>query len=296
MTHNRRDFLRAAGTSLGAAALVGPGSPLARWGTLLPAADPLAHARTRLEKIGVQLYTVRGLMQESVERTLSLVASAGYKEVEFAGYFGRTPAQVTDALRANGLAAPSAHIDLESLKPEKFGAVLDVASKVGHEYVILAWLAPPDRSSVAAASRIADLLLAAADKANAAGIKVGFHNHDGELQDIGGTTALDVMMQATAGSPVVFEMDLYWTTRAGHDPVDWFTRYPGRFHQVHVKDSRGGPQHEMVSVGEGTIDWARIFQARAQGGIRHFYVEHDEPKDALQSIRTSAAFLQSLDF
>ena len=89
-------------------------------------------------------------------------------------------------------------------------------------------------------------------------------------------------------------MDLYWMVRAGHDPLAYLTAHPGRFPMVHVKDSAGPPDHRMVDVGSGTMDFARILSAFAREGTRHFFVEHDRPADALASVRASHAYLSTL--
>ena len=287
MSIDRREFVRNAAGALAAAAIM-PNDRTRPQG-LAPAPD-------RLDRLGVQLYTVRDLMQESVERTIAQVAEAGFKEVEFAGYFGRTPAQLAAVLRENGLTSPSTHIGLPELRSEDWARTVDLAAQVGHQWLILAWIAPADRATVDRCKAIADALQTAADVARQSNIRVGFHNHDGELAPIEGTTALDVMIERTQGTDVAFEMDLYWTVRAGADPLAYFARYPGRFPLVHVKDSGGAPNHVMRDVGKGTIDFARIFAQRAHAGIQHFYVEHDEPGDALASIRTSAAYLRTLTF
>lgn len=90
------------------------------------------------------------------------------------------------------------------------------------------------------------------------------------------------------------ELDLYWITKAGQDPRDYFARYPGRFPLVHVKDSAGPPDHRMVDVGGGTIDWPRLLDAREQAGIGHIFVEHDEPADPFASIAASFRYLNRL--
>ncbi len=250
----------------------------------------------QLDRIGLQLYTVRGLMGQSVERTLAQVAAAGYKEVEFAGYYGRTPAQITAALKANGLTSPSAHIAMNDLRSPDFAKTVEVAAAIGQQWLVLAWLPEADRASADAYKAVADSLLKAASIAKSANIRLGFHNHDMELMRIGDTRGLDIMLERTAGSSVDFEMDLYWMTRAGGDPLAYFAAHPGRFSLVHVKDAGPAPTFAMSDVGKGQINFAKIFAKRAQAGIRHFYVEHDNPPDALLSIQASAAYLRTLTF
>ncbi len=216
---DRRAFLE---TMTGAAlAAIVPGSPLRA-----------RRSRHRLDRIGLQLYTVRDEMKKDLEGTIAKVAGIGYKEVEFAGYFGKSPADVRAILDRNGLAAPSAHV---SIDPDKWPQALDAARVIGHRYVV-----------------------------------------DPKL--------------------VQMEMDLYWITKGGQDPLKYFARWPGRFPIVHVKDSMGPPDQKMADVGAGKIDWKRIFGREDQAGIKHFFVEHDQPADPFASIRASCDYLKKLEF
>ena len=106
----------------------------------------------------------------------------------------------------------------------------------------------------------------------------------------------DVLLEATDPAHVLFELDLYWITKGGQDPLAYFARWPGRFPLVHVKDSAGPPEHRMADVGSGTIEWARIFAHRKQAGIEHFFVERDDPPDPFASIAASHAYLSDLQF
>ena len=253
-------------------------------------------AADRIERIGIQLYTVRGEMQKNVEATLARIARIGYREVEFAGYFGRTPAQIRGALDANGLSAPSSHIALADVRSPDFARTLEGARTMGHRYLIVAWLDDSDRASQDSYTALADTLIAASPKAAEFGITLGYHNHNFEFAPLGGKTGLEVMLERSANTPVVFEMDLYWITDAGQDPIAWFSRFPGRFPLVHVKDSAGPPKNAMRDVGAGTIDWKAIFGHHAEAGIKYYFVEHDDPPDPFASAAASYAYLSHLTF
>jgi sugar phosphate isomerase/epimerase len=286
---DRRDFLRVLGASAVAGAL---------WPKTAFASDvDLLSANASIRRIGVQLYTVRDAMQkDGVEATLARIAGLGFREVEFAGYYGRTGAQIRDALKANGLTSPSTHVSLEQIKSPDFPKLVETATTIGHKWINLAFLMPNDRGSVEKYNAHADALLAAQAIASTAGITIGYHNHDFEFAPLGNTDGYEILLDRTKGSGIQFEMDLYWMSVAGKDPVSYWTRFPGRFPMVHVKDNVGAPSNDMRPVGSGSINWASLFAKRRVAGIRHFYVEHDNPADPWASLTSSVAYLKQLRF
>jgi sugar phosphate isomerase/epimerase len=248
-----------------------------------------------LDRIGVQLYTVRDAVERDLEGTLTRVAAIGYQEVEFAGYAGRTAAQVRDAVRRAGLSAPSAHVPLADLGPG-WNRILDDAHTVGHRYLVIPWLDEKQRPNLDAYRRIADRLNRAGEAASRAGLRLAYHNHDFEFTPMENRLPYDVLLESTDPGYLQLELDLYWITKGGQDPLAYFARWPGRFRLVHVKDSAGPPEHHMADVGAGTIEWARIFAHRKQAGIEHFFVEHDDPPNPFASIAASHAYLKDLKF
>jgi sugar phosphate isomerase/epimerase len=259
------------------------------------AASDVAVPHRKLERIGLQLYTVRDLMKADLAGTLAKVAAIGYKEVEFADYFGRTPAQIRELLVRNGLAAPSTHLPFESLQ-KGWQRALDDAKSIGHHWVTIAWIPEEKRRTIDDWSRLADLFNLSATRAKSAGLRFAYHNHDVELREIGGARPLDVLLQKTDPSLVDFEMDLYWAVLGGGNPLDFFNRYPKRFPMVHVKDSSGPPDNRMVDVGKGTLDFRSIFAESEKAGIEHYFVEHDNPADPIATIRNSYDYLRALRF
>src|SRR3989442_295917 len=119
---------------------------------------------------------------------------------------------------------------------------------------------------------------------------------DFEFAPMEGRLPYDVLLEATDPKLVQLEIDLYWTTKGGQDPLKYFARWPGRIPLVHVKDSGGPPDNKMMDVGAGTIDWKKIFAREDQAGIRHAFVEHDQPADAFASIKASCEYLKRLEF
>src|SRR5207249_253605 len=228
---DRRDFIKALG-----AAAVGP--------TLWPLApSPYHRAPSRkLDRVGLQLYTVRQAMEHDMEGTLAKVAEAGYGEVEFAGYFGHTPKEVRAMLEHHGLAAPSAH--MASLAPDEWTASLDVAKAIGHEYIVVPWIPAEARKTLDGFKRVAQDFNRAAAQAHDAGLQFAYHNHDFEFARTEGRLPYDVLIAETDPKLVQFEIDLYWMVKGGQDPLAYFARLPGR--RGHRRRSVGDDDHARV--------------------------------------------------
>ncbi len=243
--------------------------------------------RRRLQPVGLQLYTVRELMKVDFEGTLEKVAQVGYREVEFAGYYGRSPEDVRSILLKNRLSAPAAHIPVETLSGD-WELALEQAAAIGHEYLVVPSIPKALRQTLDDWGRLVEQFNRAAVVAQARGIRFAYHNHDYEFEPIDNVIPYDFLLGGTDPALVLFEMDLFWIRKAGHDPFAYFSRYPGRFPMVHVKDM--DEFGTMVDVGKGRIDWKAIIARRGEAGIRHWFVEHDEPKDPIASITASYEF------
>ena len=262
----------------------------------------------KIEKIGLQLYTVRDLMKQDFDGTLSKVAAVGYKEVEFAGYFDHSPKDVRAAVDRHGLTAPSAHIDYKNLG-DKFPEVIEAAKVVGHEYLVNPWIDEEIRKRPDGWKQAAETFNRAGESCKKAGIQFAYHNHWFEFLPVNGKLPYDLLLTECDPNLVKMELDLCWITLGGQDPLRYFDRYPGRFPLVHVKDVKrippvtaGGAQDfgssmkDMTEVGSGIIDWKKIFAQSDKAGIKHYFVEHDNPKKPLESIKTSYDYLARLRF
>jgi len=264
-----------------------------------------------IKKIGVQLYTVRADLEKDFDGTLAKVAAIGYKEVEFAGYFGHTPQQVRDALKRHRLVSPSAHLDYATVSsPDKWKRALDDAAAIGQKFLVNPWIDEPMRKEPGIWTRIADTYNTAGAAARAHGIQFCYHNHNFEFypsEAAGGKPPMDVLLESCDPKLVKIELDLCWIAAAGKDPLDYFRRYPGRFPLVHVKGLRKVPAAsetpvpidkvlpDLTDVGhDDVIDWKRIFAQSKEAGIEHYFVEHDVPKDAFASLKASYDYLSQL--
>jgi sugar phosphate isomerase/epimerase len=198
---------------------------------------------------------------------------------------------------------------------KKLPDVLATAKVMGHQFVIVPYLSDADRKQPDIYKRLADVLNRAGAESAKAGIQMAYHQHGFEFvpaEGLGGKLPYDFLLDNTDPKLVKMELDLCWITAAEHDPLAYFTKYPGRFPLVHVKDwlkngKPGAPYAgalgpdtkftgEMANVGQGSIDWKRIFAQADKGGVKHFIVEHDNPKMPLDDLRGSYTYLRGLRF
>lgn len=248
----------------------------------------------KIDKIGVQLYTVRNQMKQDFDGTLAKVAAIGYREVEFAGYFDHSPKDVKASLDRAGIASPSAHFN-DSYLGDKWSAALESANVIGQKYVVCSSIDEKNRQQPGSWHKIAESFNRVGEAAQKAGIQFAYHNHTFEFSPVDGMRPYDILLKECDPQLVKMEMDLFWATKAGADPLTYFSQYPGRFALVHVKgmDKKG----EMTSVeASNSIDWKAIFAHSSQGGIQHYFVEHDNPATPFDSIQTSFTYLAQLRF
>jgi sugar phosphate isomerase/epimerase len=293
---NRRAFLETAATITAA--------------TLL-ARRSWAAAEHRIDKIGLQLYTVRDQMKADFEGTLAKVAAIGYKEVEFAGYFDHSPKDVRAILDRLGLASPAPHVGYDTLG-DKWPAQIESAKIIGQSYIVCPWIPEKIRRQPDGWQRAAEVFNRAGEAGKKAGIQFAYHNHWFEFLPqaypaLGGKLPYDLLLESCDPDLVKMELDLCWITVGGGDPGKYFERYPGRFPLLHLKDITalptvpasgkqdfGSKMKEMTEVGGGIIDWKKILAQAEKAGTKHYIVEHDNPKIPLESIKKSYDYLHQL--
>jgi sugar phosphate isomerase/epimerase len=261
--------------------------------------------------IGVQLYTVRDAMKSDFEGTVAKVAATGYKEVEFAGYFNKSPKDIRAILDKNGLAAPSCHVPYSTLE-KSWPEALEAANVIGHKLIVNPWIEVDQRNSADGWKKAAELFNKCGESAKKAGIQFAYHNHTFEFQQangLDGKLPYDYLLANCDKDLVKMELDLCWITVAGKDPIKYFNENPGRFPAVHVKDIKQlpkpedapttGPDRQMgflTDVGSGVIPWKDIFANSGKAGIQHYFVEQDNPSDPFASIKNSYDFLSKLSY
>ena len=234
------------------------------------------------------------MMAKSVPKTLAAVARAGYKEVEFTGYFNTPLQQVRKLLLDNGLTSPSAHIAMSDIGM-LWEVVLEHAAVLGQKYLTVSWIDAHERT-FDGYRRIADRFNAAGIKARGEGIQLAYHNHAYEFTPLNGVLPLELLIKGTDPKNLAIQADVFWMREAKQDPLVWFAKYPGRFHMLHVKDMGPPPKNQMVDVGKGVIDWRAIFAQSKRAGVRHIFVEHDDPRSPIAFIENSHRYLTALRF
>ncbi len=250
----------------------------------------------QLGRIGIQLYTVRQAFQQDPEGTLARLAEIGFQEVEPAGYPPGTPTEVAAMLRRHGLAMPSSHVGLGA-SDDDWERTLDFASAVGQRFIVVPSIGSRDRATLDGWKRIAERFNRAGQAAAKRKLIFCYHNHDAEFVPLEGAVPYDVLLGETDAGLVKLEVDLYWMTKAGKDPLDYFARWPGRFPLVHVKDMDGTPRKFFADVGTGVIDFPRIFRRARAAGVQHYFYEQDStPGDPFVSAAASYHYLRNLRF
>lgn len=244
---------------------------------------------------GLALYTVRDAMGADVKSTLQAVADAGYINIEAAGYkdgtfYGMAPADFKALITKLGLNPISTHHG--SVTIENADEMMADVKAAGFQYFVIP--VPPmgmfkfDRASMTmdmkgTAAQLAEILTILGKKANETGLQLLYHNHDFEFKaDKEGQVIIDYLLENTDPEYVNFQMDLFWVTKAGADPVAYFEKYPGRFKMWHVKDM--DEQGRFAPVGKGTIDFKRILTKKEVSGMLYYMVEQDMTFDGLQPL------------
>ncbi|MDT0642241.1 sugar phosphate isomerase/epimerase [Zunongwangia sp. F363] len=264
---HRRTFLKQSGLAIAATTLL-PGN---------------IFASTVKQKVGLQLYSMRESLPQDVKGTLEKIAKVGFKEVETYGYskenafWGTSLKEFKKILDDNGLATPSGHYGMDPYLKEN-GAkdelmmAIDAANTLEQKYVIIPYLSEGLRNNY---GRLADKLNEAGEVCKKAGLKLAYHNHDFEFDKFDGETAYEIMLRNTEKDLVSFEMDIYWVVRAGTDPVALIEKYPGRFPLWHVKDMSKTNPELNTEIGNGSIDYNKIFDYQKKSGAKHLILEQE---------------------
>ena len=268
------------------------------------AAGGLAAARllaSERRSLGAQLYTVRQDAARDLPAVLEAVRKIGYTEVEtYWDIYGHPASELRRMINNHGLAAPSGHFDYGGLESK-----IDYAKALGVEYVICPILPESMWFTLDSYKRAADQFNIWGEKIHQAGMQFGFHNHNYEFRRFGDTTGFETMMNRCDPKLVCIEMDCYWITQAGGDPLQMFQQYGNRIKLIHLKDRKPGfptsqvkdaAAEHFTEVGAGTIHWQEILAAADKNGVKHLFVERDSGDlPAMESLRISYQNIQKID-
>lgn len=308
---NRRGFLRSSGA-------------LALGGLLLPACtavttnragttgqgEQAGAARNAMfaQAVGLQLYTLRKELEQDLEGTLRKVANIGFKDIESAAgakghYYGLKPREFAALVESMGMKLRSSHVMLGTQTEFPMNIptlttglqqLVDMAAETGQGYLVCAYLFDSERQRLDQYKRHIEVFNRAGEACKKAGITFAYHNHDFEFETLEGQRPYDLILAQTDRDLVNMELDLYWAAKSGNDPVALFEKYPGRFPLWHVKDMDRTEKQFFTEVGNGSIDFKRIFAKADLAGMKYYFVEQDvTPGDPFDSITTSYKNLMS---
>jgi sugar phosphate isomerase/epimerase len=279
---------------------------LAAAASALPARS--LYAAQAAPTIGVQLYSAREALAKDFPGTLKRIAALGYREVEAAGFYNHSAADVKRLMAEAGLRCVSAHYSLADLL-KSVDATIEYAKTLGLEYVICSspWSASPAHlqnypggawQGILHAMTLddwkwnADQFNQIGCKMQEAGLKFGYHNHTTEFRKMNGTTGYRILLTDTDPRCVTLELDCGWAAAAGQNPAEMMRHYRGRFSMLHLKDLKPAPAgtapDERISteIGAGVVDYRPIFEAAEATGIKHYFVEQEEfDKPVFQALK-----------
>lgn len=247
----------------------------------------------REDRIALQLYTVREHVAEDMIGTLSQISGMGYAAVEFAGYGGLSPKDLAPALEDLGLRAAGAHVPIESWEADP-GAVISDMHALNCSHAVVPMVPPERRDGAESVLQLASDFERWGKLCRQEGVTFSYHNHDFEFARLGETTMWDILLRETDPDLVRFELDLYWVKYAGVDPDGLLRSLTDRVSLVHLKDMAPDEQRSDAPVGEGTMPWDQLLPSADTAGAEWFMVEQDNPRDALEDVRTSLQNLRNL--
>lgn len=293
---NRKDFLKLT-------------SALAIGSLVLPDKANAFFKKESLPPPGLQLFTFFSSIDDDVNGTLKKIAAIGYKEIESAfskkgGFYGMKPKELAALISSLGMSWKSHHVLGAPFKmppgakmptdangkpivippmknlTDNMQELIDQVAEGGVEFLVCANIPINSLDEVKAGIEVLNKTDEACKKA---GIGFAYHNHDAEFRAVEGQVPYELFLLQTK---IKMELDLAWAIKGGTDPVELFNQNKGRFPLWHVKDL-DATKEKILPVGEGTIDYKRIFDAAPDAGLKYYFVEHDFPADAYASITTT---------
>jgi sugar phosphate isomerase/epimerase len=253
------------------------------------------YAESRLGRIGLELYSVRNAMKANPERTLAAIRAIGYTDVELLwsfGNFGRTPNQVKATLDHEGLRAPSAHMDPETITKD-WERSLDTAKLLGHQYLVVPSLPAEAEKSLDAWRVWADRFNTAGAAARKAGVWLAFHNEPTHMKLLDGKVPYDVFVERLDPAAVRLQLDVGNMLLGGADPMAYLARYADRYGSFHLKDVTADGKRD-TELGSGAFNFKKFLRAVKDVAHKPCFVEQEGPSDELASARIDWKYLNTL--
>ena len=239
--------------------------------------------------VGIQLYTVRDAMTADALGTLKKLSNLGYKNLELANYsngkfYGFAAKEFNKIVTDLGMVNLSSHTQVEAagITVDNAKKMADDHAELGVKYCVQPWVNEPDRN-IETFKKMTGDWNKVGKIMKGVGIQFGYHNHNFEFKSINGIVPYyDIYMKELDPDLVTMEIDLFWVSKAGQDPIEMFKKYPGRFQLFHLKDmhTKQAPFYDVIKddvceVGAGVIDFKAIMAAKKIAGMKHFFVEDD---------------------
>ena len=258
------------------------------------------------KKIGLQLYSVQNAMELKTEETLAQIAKIGYNDLESSAYteglfYRKKPAAFRKMLISEGLTMSSGHIKLGSDYDKEKGtmynewerAIAD-AMAVGQSYLVLGWVPPEYRRNINDYKRLAHQLNICGELCQKYGVKMVYHNHDFEFQVSETLVPYDILLRYTETDLVAFELDLYWATKGGVNPIKIIEKNLNRFPLLTLKDMDKTPERNAEVLGKGSVDFTTILSYQKQAGVKRLFIEQEPTTDSMKNIETSFKYLRQI--
>jgi len=252
-------------------------------------ADPLGMP------IGCQTWPVRDTIGKDLDGTLHRLAAAGFQRIElcsphsykdFAPLAEMKPSELRARIKTAGMGCESCHYGFNELK-EHLDERLAYAKELGLRQMIIASFGLHKDANMAEWMQVAEGANKIGEQTQKAGIQLGVHNHDFEFQKIDGDLIYDKLMGALDPRAVKMQFQLE-VIRLGYNAADFFKKYPGRFVSMHLQDWSPTLNKE-VPLGQGMVDWKKVFAAATVGGVKNYFVEMDP-----EAMAASVPFLHGL--
>ncbi len=251
-------------------------------------------------ELGLQLYTLRDIMDKDPKGVLEKISVFGYTKLETNGYangkiYGMDFQEFVEFAKGLGMKVTSGHYGLDKIKGDTWQKAVDDAKEAGQDFMVMPYIEEIDRISLDNYKKICDDLNRAGEVCNESGVRFGYHNHAFEFDEMDGEVVYDVMLKELDPTYVGMEMDIFWVVNAGQDPLQYFAKYPGRFEQWHIKDMDKNDRNRNADVGTGSIDFKPIFAQAKLAGMKEWYVEQETyPGDPIDSAAACARFMKTI--